>query len=163
MSKYHNKKTEEKMKRIPLTQGKFAIVDDENYEWLMQWEWYAHHDKNTWYARRNIGHKPNQKAILMHRLILNTPKGYESDHRDGDGLNNTIENLRVCTTAQNQHNSHRIWGVSKFRGVCWHTRVKKWMAQIKLNGKKKHLGYFATEGEAAVAYDKTKRDYLCGD
>jgi len=140
-------------KLIRLTQGKFAIVDDHNYEWLSKYKWYY---GCGGYAARDIldGTTKKKKTILMHRLILNAPPGKECDHIDGDRLNNLESNLRLCTHAENQHNQrpHQD-GTSRWKGVCWHKRDGKWRARIHFENNRKHLGCFKSEDEAALAYD----------
>ena len=106
----------ETMKTIQLTQGQFALVDDEDYDFLMQWKWQAHKDKSTYYATRVEYGKNIKKGIKMHRVIMNTPRNMETDHKDRNGLNNQKYNLRICTRGQNQTNK-RNWGKSKNKGV----------------------------------------------
>jgi len=137
------------MKEIKLTQNKVALVDDELYEWLNQWKWYAHKVGNTYYATRHI--KGTNRMIRMHHQILNIAPGKEVDHRNRNGLDNRCSNIRECTHSQNQAN--RRGGKnskSKYKGVKSHPETKKWRASIC----DKHLGYFNTEEEAARAYDK---------
>lgn len=151
-------------KQITLTQGKFTIVDDEDFEWLNQWKWCANKIHNIWYAIRGLIHSEkiaNGKhiCILMHRQIMNCPKGFEIDHQDHNGLNNQKSNLRICTRNQNQHNQKiqtRIKS-SQFKGVYWDKSTKRWPAQIKYNSKRIHLGGFGSEIEAAKAYDKAAK------
>ena len=97
------------MKHIPLTQGKVAIVDDKDYEYLNQWKWYAHKKGNTYYARRSINYKLNGKkktrTIQMHNIVLSkTDVSKEIDHKNHNGLDNRLSNLRICTHAQNLAN-----------------------------------------------------------
>lgn len=142
------------MKLIPLTQGKFAQVDDYWYDYLMQWSWYAHKSVGncTSYVRRNITINTNkQKTIFMHNVIMNTPEDQEVDHVDHNGLNCLEENMRNCTHKQNQMN-HISVGKSAYLGVSYH-KGNLIRATIKFNGKYKHLGYFKTEELAARAYD----------
>lgn len=142
------------MKRIPLTQDKFAIVDDCNYEWLSKYKWYAKKDKNTYYAVRNSNNENSkQKLIFMHREIIKTSANKQTDHRNGNGLDNREINIRICTNSQNNQNRHKVWGKSMFRGVSWYKRYEKWQVKIRL-GKLIHCGYFHTEIEAARAYDE---------
>ncbi len=140
-------------KLIPLTQGKCAIVDDGDYEWLCQYKWYAMRCGNVYYAGRNAKGK-NKKPIYMHREILNVPQGVETDHVNGDGLDNRERNMRICTKQENQFNmkSYKA-GSSKYKGVCWHKRIEKWHAQIRHNGKRIYLGVFDKENDAANAYN----------
>lgn len=141
------------MKEIKLTQGQVALVDDENFEYLNQWKWFAHKGKNTFYAERKIG---TNKSKSMHRFILklNDPKIF-SDHIDHNGLNNQEYNLRSCTALQNARNTcSRKNSTSKYLGVSWYTKYKKWHAQIKGNRKIFHIGYYEKEVDAAIAYNK---------
>ena len=146
------------MKRIPLTQGKFALVDDADYEWLNQWKWCATKGhNNTWYAQRTALCNGKRTTIIMHRFILGLEAGDERqvDHRNHDGLDNQRDNLRVCSHAQNMQNKGPIREcTSAFKGVDYSKRRRKWRASIKMNRKWKYLGYFTSEVEAAKAYDK---------
>lgn len=150
------------MKEIPLTQGKSALVDDEDYPRLSKPRWYAQKDGRTWYAGRHSQTDPagNRHLILMHRAIIDLPKGMEIDHINGNGLDNRKENLRVVTKRQNQQNWH-IRKTSKYPGVGWHKGKGRWQAQIRIKGKKTHLGYFTDELEAATTYSVACA-VLCG-
>ena len=151
------------MKTIELTQGQVALVDDEDFEWLSKWKWCA--DKTSrngnYYAARYPRKNENRskKYIRMHREILGAKPCAQGDHRDGNGLNNCRDNLRVCTHAQNQQNK-RISkkNTSGFKGVHWHSLTGKWRAQIKANGKRMHLGLFANPVQAAHAYDAKAKE-----
>lgn len=140
------------MKQIPLTQGKFATVDDEDYEFLNQWKWYL---SNTGYAVRN----ENGKTISMQRVILSTPIGLHSDHIDHDRLNNCRMNLRVCLPRENKANRKKQDGISKYKGVTWHKHNSRWTAQIMANGRKIYLGSFSSEEDAAQAYNFAAAEY----
>lgn len=138
-------------KQIPLTQGKFAIVDAADYDWLNQWKWYC---CNGYALRVPYTNGIRGKAIRMHRLIVGTPDGFDTDHINGDELDNQRCNLRTATHRQNIMNQKpRIGCSSNFKGVCWCKRRKKWQASIKTNGKRKFLGYFYNEADAAHAYN----------
>lgn len=148
-------------KLIPLTQGKSAIVDDQDFEWLSQWKWCAHKDKNKWYAMRGVYTKGKVISVQMHRLILAAPQGREVDHWDGDGLNNQRHNLRLATQHENQRNrkNPNSNNTSGYKGVSWHKKDEKWVAQIIADGKHLNLGRFNTPEDAARAYDKAARNY----
>jgi len=147
------------MKKIPLTQGKFALVDDEDYDYLMQWKWHAIRAKATFYAVRSVYIKGKRCRIRMHRVILKTPVGLLTDHRDHNGLNNTRGNLRVATKSQNAMNSVcRSNSISGYKGVVWRKDRAKWTAQIFMNRKGLRLGAFTCPMQAAKAYDKKARE-----
>lgn len=120
------------MKQIPLSRGLIALVDDEDYDCLMQWKWHAH----KMYAARNHSHLTSRRGlVLMHRAILNVRKCTSVDHKDGNGLNNQKTNLRKCTHAQNMRNTKvRTDNVSEHKGVMWDRNRNKWRAYIILNG-----------------------------
>lgn len=150
------------MKRIKLTQGKFALVDDEDFEKLSQYKWYVVFNHGNWYAKRNAYTNKKVVSIYMHRFIINTSP-LQIDHKDRNGLNNQKCNLRFVTHSQNLWNS-RISprNTSGFKGVRWHTRDKIWHAAIRQYKKTIHLGVFITKEEAARAYDKKAKE-LFGD
>lgn len=143
------------MKSIPLTQGKIALVDDEDYEYLNQWKWQAYRSKNTWYAQRSYKINGRKKSVSMHRLLVSAKDDKLVDHINGDGLDNRKSNLRICTLTENNHN-RRINkdNHSGYKGVYWHARDKRYIAQIKVNGKQIILGRFRDAVDAAKAYDK---------
>lgn len=140
----------EDFRLILLTQGKFAIVDAEDYDWLIRYKWHACKCKNTYYASRVRG----GKAIKMHREIMRAPKGVIVDHIDHNGLHNRKGNLRLCTNAQNCYNQQPCAnGTSKYKGVSWHKCRSKWSARIRCDRKFYNLGDYDDQMEAAMAYD----------
>lgn len=142
------------MKKIQLTQGKVALVDDENYEKLKCFKWCAVKNGKTFYATRAITVNKKQIMIWMHHEIIGfPPKGFEVDHRNGNGLWNLKNNLRYVTHRQNtQNKKNGKKKTSQYPGVCWKKQTQKWCAEIQVNGRKKHLGYFAGEREAFEIY-----------
>lgn len=136
------------MRRIKLTQGKYTLVDDEDFEWLNQWKWYY---LSIGYAARGKG----KNFIYMHRLIINTPKNLYTDHINNDKLDNRRCNLRICTNSENQTNRGKYKrNKSGYKGVCWFKQTNKWQAQIRKNNKRFHLGYFQNKIDAAKAYNQ---------
>ena len=140
------------MKEIPLTQGKFAIVDDADFEWLNRRKWFARFCKGHWYAYS--GHS----QILMHRLIMNCPKGKEIDHWNNNGLDNRRANIRECSHSQNMANKPGRSKISKYKGLVYHKLAHKWRARIRCNYRCFHLGLFDSEINAAKAYDKKAKE-----
>lgn len=136
------------MKKIPLTKGMFVKVDDRDYETLSQHKWLY----DAGYAKRHK-RRPERGWIMMHRTLLEAPRGMFCDHINGDKLDNRRSNLRVCTNGQNMMNRGRQSNNSSgFRGVCWHRQRNKWRAYIKRNGKQIALGLFDSKEAAAQAY-----------
>jgi hypothetical protein len=139
------------MKTITLTQGNVAIVDDDDYKMLIAHRWFTMKSGNQFYAVRNENNGKKRRLIMMHRVILLTPKGMDTDHISGDGLDNRRANLRVATRTQNNINR----AASKnnklnTKGVILHQG--KYRAEIRFNGKNQYLGSFLTIAEAAAAY-----------
>ena len=156
-----SKAREGQIAHISLTNGKIAIVDAEDFDFLNKWKWcfmagYAMRKK---YLGVSNG-KQKFKNIIMHRLINNTPDGMETDHVNGDVLDNRKCNLRSCTVSQNQFNQRKsgINTYSKHKGVTFDKRKMMWIAQIQKNKKRTHLGYFSTEENAKLAYNSASRD-----
>lgn len=145
------------MKRIPLTQGQFALVDDEDFERINAHKWYAYWNKlgRTFYARRNSPDgKGKQRTVLMHRVVLDSPECFDVDHINHDTLDNRRSNLRNCTAQQNLANEKMLSvNTSGYKGVSWHKRIGKWMARLRFKGEDIHIGYFTNAREAAIAYD----------
>ncbi|MHC4659502.1 MAG: AP2 domain-containing protein [Planctomycetota bacterium] len=146
--------------KIPLTQGKFAKVDPEDYIWLSQFRWHCKINKNAVYAARTITSAGKQKRIYMHRLIANTPPHLVCDHINHIGLDNRKANLRNCTLSQNNANARSAANASsKYKGVSWNKKRKKWAAYIKKDSKQINLGNFNSEIQAAKAYDQAAKKY----
>lgn len=141
-------------KRIPLSQGKFALVSDEDYARVAQYKWtysqgyavrkvYRRRDDGT-YAGRNV---------FLHNFIMCAQGDELYDHINRDSLDNQRCNLRLATRAQNNANSGPR-GNAVFKGVTYHRRDNRWIAQITSAKKRRHLGCFRTPEAAARAYDR---------
>ena len=151
--------------RIPLTKGKYALIDEEDYELVSPHAWRVNITPHTAYAITHV-RRPDGKftTLSMHRLIMRPERNLTVDHIDFDGLNNTRANLRICSQSQNI--AHRRAGrLSKagFKGVI---RIlppdyvtPRWVARIKANGIRIELGKFLAPEEAARAYDLAALKY----
>jgi hypothetical protein len=132
------------------------LVDDENFDELNQYKWCAHKIGNTWYAARNTSKAEGKRTIHAHCQVMGFPSSF-IDHINQNGLDNRKSNLRLCSVAENGHNSRMHKNKSGFRGVCFDKRKwrqKRWYARVWNAGIKISLGYFSTPEEAARAYDK---------
>lgn len=144
------------MKMISLTKGLFAIVDNEDFEHLTRWKWRAQRARagsNKFYAVRG-GPTVNGKrtVIWMHNEIMQSRA--RLDHIDRNGLNNQRANLRRATHQQNCLNMFsEAANRSGFKGVSWKATHGQWCAQIRANGKVRHIGLFDQKEAAAAAYD----------
>jgi hypothetical protein len=150
------------MKKIPLSRGLFALVDDDDFEFLNQWKWYAAaYGKGYTYAVRTLVRPNGNNGVLkMHRVIMNAPTDMVVDHKNHDCLDNRKSNLRICSRSQNSMNSCARRGTaSGLKGVC---RAKKgmWTAGIRVQGKMIHLGTFSDKALAAKAYDQAAVKYF---
>lgn len=149
------------MKKIKLTQGKFALVDDEDFEFLNQFKWCL--AAGGRYARTGIGPRKNNKKIYMHHLVLGMPKvikgKIEVDHKNQNKLDNQKHNLRIINRSLNILNNFnpRKDNRSGFRGICLDKRINMWIASIQFEGRPMYLGRFNTPQEANEVYlDKLK-------
>lgn len=149
------------MKIIRAIAGESVMVDDEDFAEFGHLKWRVNrfgYVSRIWRERvngRRVGH-----YVSLHRQVMKDPKGLHVDHKDGDKLNCQKSNLRACNNSLNQANRHIITGKSSFRGVCWNKQVKKWQAQIKVEGKTIYLGLFAVELDAAEAYAKAAKQHF---
>lgn len=140
------------MKRVPLTKGMTALVDDEDYDRVMEHSWCASKTEKTWYAQATI----NSRHVSMHRFILSAIRGQYVDHVNHDGLDNRRSNIRVCCQSRNAGNAVlHCKNKTGLKGVFFHPERKKnkWTARICQQYKQKALGAFDTPEAAARAYD----------
>ena len=147
------------MKKIPLTKGKFAILDNEDYghinifNWKLSTEGYA---VTTFQTNTN-----KRKSVGMHRLILNPFTEFVIDHINGDPLDNRKKNLRICLPKENTFNRKKSKGkTSVYKGVGFYKRTGQWQARITFEGKLIHLGMFSTPESASMAYDRAAKKFF---
>lgn len=148
------------MKEIPLTQGQAALVDDDMFDFLNQWKWWAQWNPGTksFYAAQHAGSRRFRPTIYMARLIMQTPKGFDCDHINHQTLDNRKSNLRNCTRSQNTMNSHlRSDNTTGSKGVRLHRN--KFQARIMVNGKIVFCKDFPTLEEAIAAREEAVRKY----
>jgi hypothetical protein len=148
------------MKYIELTKGKCAIVDDEDFDRVNQFKW-----KFDGYANRIkwVSSEKRYVCVYMHRFIINTPAGFDTDHINGDKLDNRKSNLRAVSHSVNlQNRRHSRKNTSGYRGVCWDKSRNKWMAFINYRNKHITLGRFDDIIEAAKAYNKSAKELYKG-
>lgn len=151
------------MKEIQLTQGKVALVDDEDYDFLMKFKWAASDYSGKFYVKGwNKGGliKGMGNNIRMHRVIMNvTDSSIFIDHINGNPLDNRKSNLRVCTHLENSRNLVKKKNCSsQYKGVSWHKKYNKWQASIRIDGILLNLGRHQSEMDAAIAYDAKARE-----
>jgi hypothetical protein len=143
----------EAVARIPVGRTHFAIVDRADCRLVSPYRWHLLRGHNGKLYAHTVG------SVYMHRLIAGTPPGYETDHRNGDGLDNTRRNLRTATPSQNRANMwkpKRADGLpqsSAYKGVTWDKPRGKWRAAIQVVGHSRNLGRYDLEDDAARAYD----------
>jgi len=152
------------MKEIQLTQGQIALIDDEDFELVRRYRWYALYNKNTdsFYALANV---PNQgrtlswcDVIRMHSLIIETPQGLKTDHKNHNTLDNRRENLRICNDSQSAYNRKmRSDNLTGYKGVTFEKHKKLFRAIISVNGQRISLGRYKTAEQASVAYENAAK------
>lgn len=144
---------------IPLSKGKVAVIDAEDFELIGRHKWHCLRARKAFYAVRKVRQPDGrQRTLRMHTAIT----GFAVvDHIDGDGLNNRRANLREATVRQNNRNLRKTTGhTSQYKGVSLYKSTAKWCAQIRVNGRTIGLGHHADEVAAAVAYDRAARLYF---
>jgi hypothetical protein len=152
----------EQVYRIPLTQGKFAIVDESDYKSLSQWKWCAARYGDCWYAMRGVRIEVDGRiktvGLKMHRVILGCVANEIGDHVNGMTLDNRRSNLRKTTAQGNARNCRKSSAnTSGVKGVCWKRDKHRWVARLTVSKKKIHLGYFREIGDAERAYHRAAR------
>lgn len=139
---------------VPLSRGLHALVSLEDADRVLAHKWSAVWNGWSYYARRY----DRGRNVYLHRFILEAPAGMQVDHKDGDGLNCQRANLRLASSTQNGQNRSRR-KASAFKGVTSRGKLG-YQARITVNGESVSVGYFATAGDAALAYDRAAREHF---
>lgn len=147
------------MAEIKLSSGEAATVDEEDVAWLRQYRWYLSTDGYAFAAH---------PTRYMHRMIMQTPKGQECDHRHHNKLDNRKSELRNGLKSLNMRNKHaKGTKPTEFKGVTFYKSRNKWLAQIRVTlpvGRKTlFLGRFETDTEAAKAYNVAALKHFGGE
>ena len=147
-------------KEIQLTQGKVAIIDDEDFEYLNQFKWHTVENCNNFYAKTSMKNNRGKK-ISMHRLLTkNINTKMHTDHINGNGLDNRKINLRICTHSENLRNRKKnVNNKSGYKGVSLDKNLNKFRCKLYMNGKAIHIGYFINPKDAARAYNDAALKY----
>jgi HNH endonuclease len=141
---------------IQLSKDQIALIDDEDFALISEFNWRAQQNQDgRWYAMAWNSY-PN--FLLMHRYVMAANDGEWIDHRNGNGLDNRKENLRVCTPSENQARKGPQGITSLFKGVHWESARGKWKAVVTKDGKSHFLGRYDNEVEAAEAYDGAAKE-----
>ena len=140
------------MKKITLSQGKFAIVDNADYHLVSKHKWYARKIGKSFYAGRTSYKRGKKTNVHIHRVIMKTPIGFDTDHLNGNGLDNRRKNLRICSHAKNMSNRPKKNknNTSGSSGVYWNKSAKKWQAQVSRKGRFFYLGVFSSKRKATI-------------
>ena len=149
------------MKRVRLSQGYMALVDDEDYLLVSEHLWHVDKFEKKIYAIRKVRRDGRRQKCYMHRFIVQPPMGLVVDHINGNGLDNRRSNLRICTIKENLRNMSkpsRSNASSRYKGVCFLAPDRVWRASICYERKTIYIGRFQTEEEAAVAYNHKAKE-----
>ena|SRR3990167_471292 len=151
-------------KQIEFFDGRSTTIDKEDFGRLAIYKWYG---SVSGYAVRNRSRNESLKVgkkgmVYLHKVIVPTSRGLYVDHIDGDKLNNTRANLRICTHAQNLANRRkpRILTSSIYKGVCWDKQMRLWRARITFNYRGIFLGLFKNETDAALEYNDAAKKFF---
>lgn len=152
-------------KEIPLTQGKVALVDDEDFKRVSQYKWHAYcpnqwRGSNKYYAATSTRDACGKNIIIpMHRFLIGANEGLEVDHINLNTLDNRKSNLRQATRLQNSQNSSmKRTNTSGFKGASYDIRAKRWKSKIGYMGNQISIGYYETPELAARAYDAKAKE-----
>lgn len=146
------------MATIRLTSGRYTLVDQDDLTKLAKYNWYEN-DQGYCYTKYYLNGK--QKHLRMHRFIMNTPDGEDTDHINRNRLDNRKANLRVVDRTQNNYNTGlHAHNTSGHKGVAFHKAAKKWVARIQYKNKSIHLGTFLSLADAINARKNAEKELI---
>jgi hypothetical protein len=153
---------------IELSQGQVGIIDLEDLGRVdsFKGKWYAARRRNKtisdiYYVQGAVTINGKQKTIQLHKWLLDLENRWTIDHINHNGLDNTRENLRVCTAKDNCQNRRAYGGKSsKYKGVAYRKDNGMWRVMIRIDDKLMHLGQYTSETEAAKRYDEEAKKYF---
>jgi hypothetical protein len=149
--------TKDFVTHIKSTNGYLILIDVSDFKKASQFKWYVMELKRGFTIVRTIRKTfPNgkkEKMVLLSRFLTSAPGGMVVDHINGNTLDNTQNNLRVCKNCENLWNAFKPKGASKYKGVCFNKQTNQWQAEIQVHKKRIWLGRHNSEEEAARAYD----------
>lgn len=144
---------------IPLKNGFEATISKSKKDIAAQFTWRLrkHSRMDTkFYAEAKVPESLRNKygcTTWLHRVIVDAPKGLQVDHKNGNGLDCTDDNLRIATTSQNASNRY-YRNSTGYRGVVRISKTNRFAAQIEINGKSRKIGSYAQASEAARRYNE---------
>lgn len=143
---------------IVLTDNKYTVIDEEDFEKVSKYTWYACLCYESWYVRNTDG------GQFLHQFLMSAPPGWQVDHINHDTMDNRRGNLRVVTPSENGMNKRKANGTfsSQYKGVSWHKGAGKWIVEVRFEGTRHYVGLFTDEHEAAEAYN-VKAVEVAGD
>ena len=134
-----------------------ALIDQEDAWLFAEFDWHIQYTRGQKYVWRRFREGGKLRKVYLHRIIMDTPPDFETDHINRNGLDNRRANLRVCTPSQNQANSRKV-GPSGVRGV--YRKRGKWVASIRVRGRRIQVGTFETIIDAGAAYARAAKEYF---
>ena len=150
--------------KIQLTKGKYALVDEDDFDKVKDIPWHAHEVQYSTYARWDKQSNHVREKVYLHRFLLDAQKDVQIDHANYDTLDNRRANLRLANKMLNMRNRRKVkrGGISssEYKGTSLVKATGKWHSYIHVNKKRINLGYFENEIDAAEAYNAAALEHF---